>query len=83
MTGGSISTSAKGGNALVATNGGTVTISGTTVTSTGSGSARGLHATYGGTITASSVTVSSTGGSLVQLWLLIEEKELSLALDVL
>ena len=67
MTGGSITTSARGGNALVATNGGTVTISGTTVTSTGSASARGLHATYGGTITANNVTVSSTGGSCATL----------------
>ena len=67
MTGGNITTSARGGNALVATNGGTVTISGTTVTSTGSASARGLHATYGGTITATNVTVSSTGGSCANL----------------
>ena len=67
MTGGSLTTSARGGNALVATNGGTVTISGTTVTSTGSASARGLHATYGGTITANNVTISSTGGSCATL----------------
>ena len=67
MTGGSISTSAKGANALVATNGGTVTISGTTITSTGTASARGLHATYGGTITANNVSISSTGGSCANL----------------
>ena len=67
MTGGKITTNARGGNALVSTNGGTVTISGTTVTSTGSASARGLHATYGGTITATNVTVSSTGGSCANL----------------
>ena len=67
MTGGSISTSAKVSNALVATNGGTVTISGTTITSTGSSSARGLHATYGGVITATNVVISSTGGSCATL----------------
>ena len=67
MTGGKITTSARGGNALVATNSGTVTITGTTITSTGSASARGLHATYGGTITAQDVTVSSTGGSCATL----------------
>ena len=67
MTGGSITTSGKGANALVATNDGTVTISGTTITSTGSSSARGLHATYGGKITATDVTISSTGGSCATL----------------
>ena len=67
MTGGTITTTGKGANALVATNGGTVTISGTTITSTASSSARGLHATYGGTITASDVTISSTGGSCATL----------------
>ena len=67
ITGGTIKTSAKGGNGLVATNSGTVTISGTTITSTGSASARGLHSTYGGSITATSVTVSSTGGSCATL----------------
>ena len=67
MTGGSITTSAKGGNALVATSSSTVTISGTTIKSTGSSSARGLHATYGGSITASNVDISSTGGSCATL----------------
>ena len=67
MNGGSISTSARGGNSLVATNGGTVTISGTTIKSSGSASARGLHATYGGVITASNMDISSTGGSCATL----------------
>ena len=67
MTGGSITTSAKGGNALVATSSSTVTISGTTITSIGSSSARGLHATYGGSITASNVKISSSGGSCATL----------------
>ena len=40
MTGGTITTSAKTSNSLVATNGGTVTIQGTAITSTGNSSAR-------------------------------------------
>ena len=67
ITGGTITTAAKGANAVCATNSGTVTISGTTITSTGSGSARGLHSTYGGIITASDVIISSTGGSCATL----------------
>ena len=67
MTGGTITNSAKVSNALVATNDGTVIISGTTITSTGGSSARGLHATYGGKITATDVTISSTGGSCATL----------------
>ena len=67
ITGGTISTNAKGANALCATNDGKVTISGTTIQSTGDSSARGLHATYGGSITASDVTISSTGGSCATL----------------
>ena len=67
MTGGNITVNAKGSNGLVSTNGGTVIISGTTIKSTGSASARGLHATYGGTITADNMTISSTGGSCATL----------------
>lgn len=67
ITGGTITTAAKGANAICATNSGTVTISGTTITSTGSSSARGLHSTYEGTITASDATISSTGGSCATL----------------
>ena len=67
MTGGNITTSGKGANSLVATNGGNVTISGTTIISTGLSSARGLHATYGGIIKASKVNISSTGGSCANL----------------
>ena len=55
MEGGTITTAAKGANSLCATNNGKVTISGTTITSTGESSARGLHATYGGEITATNV----------------------------
>ena len=67
MTGGKITTAAKGANSLCATNGGKVTITGTEIISTGSSSARGLHATYGGEITATNVKISSTGGSCANL----------------
>ena len=67
IIGGTISTSAKGANAIVATNKGTVAISDATITSTSSGSARGLHATFGGSISASKVTISTKGGSCATL----------------
>ena len=67
MTGGQITTKAKGANALVATNDGVVTITGTNITSLGSASARGLHSTYGGTITGKEVTISTEGGSCATL----------------
>ena len=67
MTGGTITTKAKGANALCATNGGTVSISETKIESTAESSGRGLHATYGGKIEASKVEISSTGGSCATL----------------
>ena len=67
ITGGTITTSAKGSNAICATNKGTVTISGTIITSTASGSARGLHSTFGGKISASNVEISTKGGSCATL----------------
>ena len=67
MTGGTVTTAAKGANAICATNGGKVNISGTKITSTGESSARGLHATYGGEINADNVEISSTGGSCATL----------------
>ena len=67
MTGGSITTAAKGANAIVATNNGSVKISGTEITSTGSGSARGLHSTFGGKIEATNVKISTKGGSCATL----------------
>ena len=67
MTGGKITTAAKGANSLCATNGGKITITGTEIISTGSSSARGLHATYGNEITATNVKISSTGGSCANL----------------
>ena len=67
MTGGTVTTAAKGANAICATNNGKVTISGTTITSTGSGSARGLHATFGGKIEANKANISTKGGSCATL----------------
>ena len=67
MTGGAITTAAKGANAIVATNNGNVKISGTEITSTASGSARGLHATFGGKIEANNVKISTQGGSCATL----------------
>ena len=55
MNGGTINTKVETANALVATNDGEVTITGTNIVSTGKSAARGLHATYGGRITASKV----------------------------
>ena len=67
MTGGSITTSAKGANSVVATNNGNVKITGTQITSTASGSARGLHATFGGKIEANNVKISTKGNSCASL----------------
>ena len=67
MTGGTITTKAKGANAIVATNNGNVKIIGTEITSTGSGSARGLHSTFGGKIEATNVKISTQGGSCATL----------------
>ena len=67
MSGGEIITKAQGANAVVATNEGVVGITGTTITSTGTRSARGLHATYGGNIVGTKVTISTEGGSCATL----------------
>ena len=67
ITEGTITTGAKGANAVCATNKGSVSITGTKITSTGSGSARGLHSTYGGSIIASKVEISTIGGSCATL----------------
>ena len=67
ISGGQITTKAKGANALCATNGGSVQISNASIKSTGSSSARGLHATYGGTIIANDVNIITQGGSCASL----------------
>jgi len=63
-----IKTNAKGGNAVFAT--GTdavVSISDSTIETTGSSSSRGLDATYGGYIDADNVTIKTTGNSSATL----------------
>ena len=67
INGGSITTKAKGGNALCATNHGKVTLTNTVIKSTAERSARGLHSTYGGEIIGTSLTISSTGDSCATL----------------
>ena len=67
LTGTTVTTAAKGANAIFATNSGTITINGGTITSTGASSARGLDATYGGKITANSLTINTSGGSCASL----------------
>ena len=67
LTSTTVTTAATGANAVFATNSGTITINGGTITSTGSASARGLDATYGGTITASGLTITTQGGSCASL----------------
>jgi hypothetical protein len=67
ITNTTVSTSAKGGNAVFVTNDGEITVTNSNVTSTASSSARGFHATYGGTITGTNVIISTTGGSCASL----------------
>ncbi len=58
MTGGSITTNAKGANAIFATNGATITVSDITIDNSKSVS-RGLHCTSGGIINASNVNITT------------------------
>ena len=67
FSGTTINTSAKGANAVFATNSGTITISNSVITSTGSSSARGLDATYGGKITGTNVSITTDNGSCATL----------------
>jgi hypothetical protein len=67
LTNTNITTAVTGANAVFATNSGSITITGGTITSTGSSSARGLDATYGGKITASGLTINTSGGSCASL----------------
>lgn len=63
-----ITTAAKGSNAVFATGeGASINISHSKITTTGSGSARGLDVTYGGSITANDVTVETAGASCAAL----------------
>lgn len=68
ITNSKITTNAKGSNAIFST--GTdskIYISDSTITTTGSSSARGLDATYGGYIEADNVTIKTQGGSCATL----------------
>ncbi len=58
MTGGTITTNAKGANAVFATDGATITVDGITINNTKSVS-RGLHCTGGGIINATNVNVTT------------------------
>jgi len=58
MTGGSITTNAKGANAVFATDGATITVSDVTIDNSKSVS-RGLHCTGGGTINATNVNITT------------------------
>ncbi len=63
-----ISTDAKGSNAVFSTGeNAKIYISESTITTTGSSSARGLDATYGGYIEADSVKITTQGGSCAAL----------------
>lgn len=62
-----ILTSSNGSNAVVATSGGNVSISNSTITTTGSAGSRGLHATYSGSIVADNVEISTQGVSCASL----------------
>jgi hypothetical protein len=58
MTGGSVTTDAKGANAVFATNGATINVSNVTIDNTKSVS-RGLHCTGGGIINATNVNITT------------------------
>lgn len=62
MTGGSITTDAKGSNAVFATRGGVINISDVTIHTT-KDTSRGLHATYGGHINATDMDITTEGQS--------------------
>ena len=62
-----INTSSNGSNAVVSAVNANVSISDSTITTTGNAGSRGLHATYGGKITADNVTISTSGKSCAAL----------------
>ena len=62
-----INTSANGANAVVSTSNANVTISDSSIETTGSAGSRGLHATYGGTINADNVNIKTQGASSAAL----------------
>lgn len=60
------STTVSGANAVVATNSGSATVTGSTIATTKDNS-RGLHATYEGVITSDNTTIATQGGSCASL----------------
>lgn len=62
-----IITYGNGSNAVISTNGGSVNISNSKITTKGSAGSRGLHATYGGNITSSYVEITTSGVSCASL----------------
>ena len=68
IKGATISTNAKGSNAVFSTGSNSkIYISDSTITTSGSSSARGLDSTYGGYIEADNVTITTQGGSCATL----------------
>ena len=67
ISGAEITTEANGSNAVVSTNNAYVSISDSTIKTTGEAGSRGLHATYGGTIDADCVTITTSGRSCADL----------------
>ncbi len=62
-----IVTSSNGSNAVVATNDGQITISSSSISTSGSAGSRGLHTTYGGDISANNVKITTQGASCAAL----------------
>ena len=62
-----IVTSSNGSNAVVATNEGSITISSSSISTSGAAGSRGLHTTYGGSITADNVNITTQGASCATL----------------
>jgi len=62
MTGGTINTSAKGANSIIAYNSGTINVSNVTINNTANLS-RGIHATGGGKIVASNLAITTAGSN--------------------
>ncbi len=58
-----ITTASNGSNAIVSTNSASVTISNSTIATSGQAGSRGLHTTYSGNITASDVSITTQGAS--------------------
>lgn len=62
ITGGTVTTSSQGANAVFATNGATINVDGITIVNNSSVS-RGLHCTYGGTIIATDVDITTNSAT--------------------